>query len=162
MTPGLVWPTHIESVQFPVQGAGGKSPVSGVILRAPAADAPYQWSEEYLDDWYIGSFSRGWVAQVHLGGDGTTLPELPNWYDHDRTAPDDYAQVLEDGRIAVGVPARVDVSMFADVLHAVIDLRQSPDGALYLIDYGMAWSRPNPEQAIYRIYDASANEVGGG
>jgi len=144
MTPSLVWMTYAQTTQFPQLRSGGMSPISGVILRQPSPDAPYQWREHHLNHWYAADFSRGFIARFSLEEGGTKVPDHSNWYDHDFVPGPDYNRV----------PAPdLDVSIFLDQFIQPIDLRQSPDGALYLIDYGTAWNQPNKDAAIYRIYN---------
>ena len=62
-TPAYVWQEYTLMWRFPQLGQGGSSPISGVILRRPAPDAKYQWSEEYLNHWYPADFTRGFIAR---------------------------------------------------------------------------------------------------
>lgn len=151
MTPMLVWTMYRATPQFPQLGAGGTSPISGVILRAPDPDAPYQWHAHYLNAWYAADFSRGFVVRFRWDDDGTTVPPHANWYDHDFVPGPQYEQVP--------APAGLSVEVFVDGFVQPIDLRQSPDGALYLIVYGTQWYAANPDAAIYRIYNKSRLDV---
>lgn len=144
MAPSLVWMTYSQTSQFPQLRSGGMSPISGVILREPSPDAPYQWRDHHLNHWYAADFSRGFVTRFTLEEGGTKVPEHSNWYDHDFVPGPNYNQV----------PAPdLDVEIWLDQFINPIDFRQSPDGALYLISYGTTWNAPNENAAIYRIYN---------
>lgn len=145
MTPALVWIPYAQTSQFPALGTGGTSPIGGVILRKPAEEAPYQWHEHYLNHWYTAEFSRGFIAQIRLEDGGTKLPEHSNWHDLGLSAPDDYGKVPP--------PPGLDVNVWLSGFIQPIDLRQSPDGALYLLTMGSGWRVPNADAGIYRIYN---------
>ncbi len=145
ITPALVWIPYAQTWQFPALGTGGTSPLGGVILRKPAEDAPYQWHEHYLNHWYPAEFSRGFIAQIKLEDGGTKLPEHSNWHDLGLNAPDDYGQVPP--------PPGLEVNVWLSGFIQPIDLRQSPDGALYLLTMGSGWRVPNADAGIYRIFN---------
>ncbi len=145
MAPAFVWQTYAQTSQFPELGTGGMSPISGVILRQPAPDAPYQWREHYLNHWYAADFSRHFIVRFHLEEDGTKVPAHSHWYDHDFVPGPDYNNVPR--------PEGLEIDIFLRGLVAPIDLRQSPDGALYVIAYGSGWFRANTDSGIYRIYN---------
>lgn len=145
MTPALVWIPYAQTWQFPLLRAGGASPIGGVILRQPSEDAPYQWHDHYLNHWYPAEFSRGYIAQIKLEDGGTKVPEHSDWYAHDLTAPADYGQVPP--------PPGLEVDVWLSGFIQPIDLRQSPDGALYLLTMGTGWRVPNADAGIYRIYN---------
>lgn len=148
--PAYAWVIREQTWQFPEFGQGGASPIAGVILRRPAPDAKYQWSEELLNHWYLMDFTRGFIAQVKLFDDGTRFAPPYSFYDFDFVAPRDYHQVP---------PPETEFTRWIDGFSGPTDLRQSPDGALYVVDYGRRFFRANEEAAIYRIYDAAATEA---
>lgn len=71
MIPAVIWYPYGPSNEFPQVGVGARTAVAGPILRRPSPDAPYQWSEKYLDKWLILEWSRNWIKMVTLSEDGT-------------------------------------------------------------------------------------------
>jgi len=71
MVPAVIWYPYGPSFDFPELGVGGRTAVAGPILRRPDPDAPYQWSEKYLDKWIIMEWSRNWVKMVTLDESGS-------------------------------------------------------------------------------------------
>ncbi|MDQ3459360.1 MAG: PKD domain-containing protein, partial [Deinococcota bacterium] len=147
--PAVIWYKYAETEQFPELGSGGRNAQAGPILREPEPDARYQWREEYLNKWFIYEWTRHFVKMVTLGenggGDGTELPEL-----HSYTtigAPGEYGQVPRPD---------VVIEDFIEGLSRPMDLTQAPDGALYLLEYGMGWFEANEDARLSRIYNKTA------
>ena len=111
-------------------------------MRQPAPDAPYQWHDHYLNHWYAADFSRHFIVRFHLEEEGTKLPAHSSWYDHDFVPGPDYGNVPR--------PEGLEIDIFLRGLVAPIDLRQGPDGALYVIAYGSQWFAASTDSGIYR------------
>ncbi len=122
-----------ELVNF---GSGrGQGPMGGPVYHYDAANPSTAKLPEYWDGKaFFGEFSQDYIAAFTV-----------DWSTYDVTAIEDFMPnaVIEPA----GLP-RIDNP---------IDLEFGPDGALYVLEYGDGFFRPNPDAGLHRIAYAQDN-----
>jgi len=125
--PAFVYYTYGPSTRFPVvNGGGGRTAMAGPVYYFDEnLRAPYKLPKEFDRTLFIYEWSRNWIIAVHLDA---------------------------DGNIARGADGKPHMERFCPnmTFKRPMDLELGPDGCLYLIENGTAWSG-NLDTQIVRI-----------
>lgn len=121
----LIWYSYDESKEFEHLGTGGKSPIAGPV---------------YYSDMYRPK------------GDGESSVAFPSYYDGKLFIAEwlrDWINVVtltDDGRVE-----KIEPFMRSSPFSHPIELEFGPEGALYVLEYGVNWFSKNKDAALYRI-----------
>lgn len=123
-TGAMIWYSYDESKEFQHLGTGGKSPIAGPV---------------YYQDLYR-----------HAGTDSSAA--LPAYYNGKLFIAEwlrDWINVVtltEDGKVQT-----IEPFMKGEKFSHPIELEIGPEGALYILEYGLNWFSKNDDAALYRI-----------
>jgi cytochrome c len=125
--PALIYYPYGPSTKFPVvNGGGGRTAMAGpVYYFDERLNSPHKLPKEFDRVLFIYEWSRNWIIAVHLEA---------------------------DGNIAKGANGKLCMERFCPnmTFKRPMDLELGPDGCLYLIENGTAWSG-NLDTQIVRI-----------
>lgn len=141
--PALIWYSYQESEIFDHLGTGGKSPVGGPVYYADLY--PKQFDTSNLAPWLAD----------RLGDDAAlNFPKrkFPGRFDGKLFIAEwmrDWVNVVsinDAGRVA-----QIERFMPSETFSHPIELEFGPDGALYMLEYGLNWFAPHQDARLTRI-----------
>ena len=122
--PALVWYPYGASTRFPAVGTGGRTACAGpVYYHDPSAGAPRRLPKEFDHVLFVHEWSRNWIMAVRLDGE-------------DRVA-----------RKADGSPWMERFCAGMTFMRPT-DLEIGPDGCLYVLENGTAWTGNRDTQLV--------------
>jgi len=120
----FVWYPYGASTRFPAVGTGGRTACAGPVHRFnPASQASHGMPKELDHVLFIHEWSRNWILAVHLDGDERIArrPDGTPWMD------------------------RFCAAM---TFMRPTDLELGPDGCLYVLENGTAWTGNRDTQLV--------------
>lgn len=134
--PAFIWYPPGQSARFPVvNGGGGRTAMAGpVYYYDPNLKSDHKLPKKYDHTLFIYEWSRNWIIAVHLDGQENIARK-------------------SDGSGALKMERFCPKMTFMRPM----DMELGPDGCLYLIEWGTAWS-DNKDTQIVRLEFTGALE----
>jgi cytochrome c len=125
--PAFIWYPYGQSTRFPVvNGGGGRTAMAGPVYHFdPALRSPHKLPKELDHCLFIYEWSRNWIITVRLDAEENIAKKPDGSWDMERFCP--------------GMTFR-----------RPMDMDLGPDGCLYVLENGTAWSG-NKDTQIVRI-----------
>lgn len=128
----LIWYSYDESKDFQHLGTGGKSPIAGPVYYSDLYEEVRTDSSIALPSYYDGKlFIAEW---------------LRDWIN--------VVTLTADGKVQ-----SIEPFMKNEKFSHPIELEVGPEGALYILEYGLNWFSKNEDAALYRIEYTRGNRA---
>ncbi len=132
----LIWYSYDESLEFPWVKTGGKNPMAGPIFsRQSAVDS---WQSVY------GDGEKPNVFPEYFDGKFFIYEWMRNWI---------YVVTMDEN----GNFVQADPFLPNEQFSRPMDMAFGPDGALYVLEYGIQWFAQNPDARLNKIEYAPGN-----
>ena len=130
--PAFIWYPYGASTRFPAVKSGGRTACAGPVYRFDERlSSPTKLPKEYDHTLFIYEWSRNWIMAVHLDA---------------------------DDRIAKAADGTLRMEMFCPgmTFKRPMDIELGPDGCLYVLENGSAWSGNRDTQLVRIEYHPAA------
>ena len=122
--PAFIWYPYGASTRFPAVGTGGRTACAGPVYRfEPHSTSPTRLPKEYDHTLFIHEWSRNWIMAVHLDA---------------------------NDQIAKKADGSLHMERFCPGMKFLrpTDLEIGPDGCLYVLENGTAWTGNRDTQLV--------------
>ncbi|MBK8566266.1 MAG: PQQ-dependent sugar dehydrogenase [Saprospiraceae bacterium] len=136
LTPPLIWYSYDESLEFPWLATGGKNPMAGPVYSRQSAVT--SWQSVFGNDQAPNVFPE------YFDGKFFIYEWMRNYI---------FIVTMDEK----GGFVQADPFLPNEKWSRPMDMAFGPDGALYVLEYGMQWFAQNPDARLNKIEFAAGN-----